>query len=1193
MTWRRIVLLSLLLLAALVGMTWALLQHSDAATQLLTKELHQRFRVRAEIESSRVELGAGRLAIKGFELGHPGEPQRTLLRIDRGHVDLSANPFGELLQPRHIVIDGLHVDCGPEWPDINDLLMVNALGGSEQSGPPELPVIEIRSGTATLQLCPDGPPLQLEQLQLKAVPHRESPQQLQLLGRVLMTEPRAEFDIRGQADLGTGAAQISLSTEQVNCSEASMVRLARLIGIDNQGLEVGGEIRSLAVLCRIPPRDAIDRTTLIEAKLVGEGLRVNSPDLPPIISAASVDVHVSSADGGVITAEAHQHTSSGIIDLTTRISGLDGEPDIEVRAAGRDVVVDDKALATLRTFWIGRQVVDALHPTTGRADLDLYLLNPHRRGSTAELELTLREVAMSYHGFGDEDWRIGFPLPLVEAKGRVRLRDGVLLLEDVAANIAPSAGGGSVRLTGRIDTTVGNGEDTSLDIEGEDVAFSRDLRGALSTLLRDNGDLYDRLSPSGRAAVRVHVRPRRELAGGFRVEILPHGAAMRWAGFPYRLDNLNGSIVVRSSGVRFDLAGEHGPGILTMRGRIPLHEQHADEDGFEAVVDLEHLTVDDDLLQAVTALVPELGAPWRDAEPVGSFSGQVKVWRPQPQDPLYHDVRLDLEGVDLRLPLRPWRAVGLSGQVLIQGSDSTARIDFDALRGRLGHTTAEPAQLAVLGHLESGANPRHDLAFVVRDLELCDQLGQSLDELGALDRNTWDTLQPSGKVDLVCRRELRGPDDEDLRVVVQLVDVRSDAPMLPKPAEHMTGELHIEDGELTFRDVRGLMAGVLVQAWDGRVYQRAAPDNRTEATFSVRAHDFPVDDGLANLFCGPLRTAVLERELRGKADVDGLQLEFALPTSDSTLPFSTRIQGQLGLAGVDMLLGTGRDGIRVLDLHGVVNLADSTVTEEGGQLQGTLRSASLSLLGHPFEAIEADFTADAERLLLNTLTTRIHGGLLDNARSGAPALVYLLPSASTPDGRLAADLRFERVDVFSLLHTSGWHNPPYSGSASGKVTLRRLDGNDVIDAEAEGELAIERGNLGTVPLFRAIYAQLPSADRPRFDQLQVNCRLTDRRITFEDLEVRSDILAAKGQGSLDLDGYLDVRMELNNLLGTSADPVVMPLIEFLAKNIVRFHLFGHLRDLHAEQRWLTESSPKRRQVLPMPPAGPPTSGPKY
>ena len=89
------------------------------------------------------------------------------------------------------------------------------------------------------------------------------------------------------------------------------------------------------------------------------------------------------------------------------------------------------------------------------------------------------------------------------------------------------------------------------------------------------------------------------------------------------------------------------------------------------------------------------------------------------------------------------------------------------------------------------------------------------------------------------------------------------------------------------------------------------------------------------------------------------------------------------------------------------------------------------------------------------------------------------------------------------------------------------------------------------------------------------------------------MLGANGIGTLDLDGYVDIKLQLNNRLGTSADPFLMPLIEELTKNIVRFHLFGHLRDLRTEKRWIVESSPRRRQVIPFPPPSPRLPLPDY
>jgi hypothetical protein len=211
----------------------------------------------------------------------------------------------------------------------------------------------------------------------------------------------------------------------------------------------------------------------------------------------------------------------------------------------------------------------------------------------------------------------------------------------------------------------------------------------------------------------------------------------------------------------------------------------------------------------------------------------------------------------------------------------------------------------------------------------------------------------------------------------------------------------------------------------------------------------------------------------------------------------------------------------------------------------------------------------------------------------APALRYEIPGKRFPEGRLSGDLAFERVDVYQFLDTSGWTNPPYSGLASGSFSLTKLDGSHLVAAEGSGQLKIEQGDLGVVPLFTAIYAQLPAPDRPRFHYLESTFRLADRRVAFDSLDIRSRMLGANGIGTLDLDGYVDIKLQLNNLLGTSADPFLMPLIEELTKNIVRFHLFGYLRDLKTEKRWIVESSPRRRQVIPFPPPLPRLPLPDY
>lgn len=1182
MSWRRILLLSLIFVVALLGATLALLQGSGAATPIVVRELDRVFATAATVARTSIDVANGSLWIHGLRIGDPGRPERALLDIDTVRVDVSANPFGEVLGVHAVSIDGVDVDLGPDLPRTEELLRPSGIATG--SGPTALPPIDLHR--CRMRLSPrDGVgPLELRDVEATLTPVAGAPHCAELVGTAVLADLGATLHLRGSLDFAAQSFRFFVSTRDVACDAAALARLRDVLAVDLGDLDVGARIRELTVVCTIPAAAAADRTPVFEVAAEFDGVRATAASLPALIRQADVTLHATTRDQGAVTAVLRQQSALGTLAVTVRGTGPLDAPTLEVRASGKDVRVDADVLAALRTFAVGRDVVEALQPTTGRADVELFLRDPQRRGGITELDLSLHDVAMAYHGFGDPATRAAFPLPVEGARGRVRLRDDVVLIEDVEAAIAAHAGGGTVRMSGRVDTTKPATEDASLDIRAEGVEFSPHLRGALTALLRDDGHLYDRFAPTGRTAVTVQVRPRSIGPDVWSVEVRPARATMQWAGFPYRLDDVDGSVVVRADGAVFDLAGRHGEGRLTMRGRIPLDVESSQEaPGFEAIAELDGLAIDDDLRAAVAVIAAEIDAPWRRSEARGRLGGRVKVWRPLPDDPLHHDVRLDLDGVDLRLPADPWRAVDLRGQMFAQGSGSDTRIDFDALRGRLEHGVGEPAQLAMLGSIATGDAARSDLAFVIRALALDGQLGATLDELGALDRGTWDTLRPSGRIDLVSRHERSASEAPRLRLSVQLVDVDSDSPILLRPAHAMTGELTIADGELRFDDVRGEMGGATVFTSEGRVRTLPAPDGRTEISFRVEANGLPVDDGLANLFSGPLRQAVLERELSGRADVDSLALRFAIPAGDNPLPFETTIGGQLRLYDVAMSLGQGPEGIRVDGIGGVVALADSTVTDRGGGLAGSLLGASFRVFGQPFEAVEAAFTADAEVIQLSSLTSRFQGGSVRSARPDAPALHYVLPAPAAPLGRLSAALQFDKVDVYSFLSTCGWQNPPYSGTARGSLTLDRLDGNKVVTAAGAGRLQIERADLGVVPLFTTIYAQLPAPDRPRFQGLDARFRLADRTLTFDELNVRSNLLAVNGAGTLDLDGYLDVRMTLDNILGASADPLVMPLIDELTKGILRFHLFGHLRDLRAEKRWITERSPGRRPVLPMPP----------
>lgn len=1178
MSWRRILLLTAVLFAVLAATTWVVLADTDAATRLVRRGLADLLSAPATVASVGIDLGAGRVDVADVRL--EAGAQGLTARIARVEADAGLGAGGALVGVHAVRLFGVAIDVGPTWPTAAGLLRRAPTAPAAPTAAHDLPAIALRDAAVNVRVRADRDAFAFAGLDGDAVPRRDGPGlAVQLRGRLL--DPQLAVAITGVLDPGSGALDLTAAIGPAECDAAALASVLRRLGITPPDLDFGASVRALQLRCQRPAGGEL------RASLVAElgAVRLAGPSIPSLVTAAEVSVQATTEAGGSARLRLVQRTDLGGLTLTAAGRLADGAPKFDVALRGEDVRIDAEVVRALQLFEAGRQVVAALEPTTGRGDLELFVENPHERGGATDLDLRLRDVGVTYRGFGAAERRVGFPLPLASAKGRVRLRDRVLLLDDIESTIAPQAGGGVVRVAGRVDTDKPGGEDASVDVTASGVAFTPDLRRALGTLLRDDGRLYDKLGPTGRADVRVAIRPRSVLPGGWAVDIALADAAMRWEGFPYRLDGLRGDVRARADGVAFDLAGAHGPGKLRMRGFLPLEEPAWRERGFHADVDVDDVALDDELRAAVAVLAPEVDEPWRRSAARGALDGNVRVWRAAESLPLQYDAALALRDVDLALPAAPWAAQGLAGSVHIGDVARGTRIGFDGVRGRLAHGAAPPAELTLLGAVELGDGGAEELAFVVRGLELDRQLGATLEELDAIGPGTWRQLRPSGRVDLVCRHRRDGDARAPLQLEVTLRGVRSDAPMLPRPAERMVGVLDVDGGEVRFAALQAQLGGAPVRVRDGRIRPLPAPDLRTEIAFTVDATGVPVDDGLANLFSGPLQRAILQRQLLGRADVDGLRLCFRTPAGGGAT--ETTLGGRLRVSGLDVTLGSGADSIVLEGLTGDVAIDESTVSDAGGGLRGSLAGAGLRLFGQPFTDVDATFVADAERIELPRLSCRLHGGRLANGDPARPAVRYLLPGASEPDGALAADVEFADVDVLGFLGATGWRQPPYSGAASGRVRLDRLAGADVVGATGAGELRLARADLGVVPLFTAIYAQLPAADRPRFDALDLAFQVRDGAAELPRLEVRSNVIAARGSGRLGFDGYLDVELTLAKLLGDSADPFVMPLLSYLAQNIVTFHLYGYLNALRAENRWLNEGAPPRRAVVPAPPVGRP------
>lgn len=1208
MSWRRTFLLTLLF-AVLIGVaTWQLLLRTDAMTKVLEAQLADLLGPPVRLEQGSLDISQGRIALLGLRIGDPAQPQLGLAELQQLECEVSTSLQGEILAPQHVALRGLHVTLGPELPSLATLLP-NSQARSPQGRALPLPSLELVDGSIDWELRAGHAKLQLRQVRATLTPDPTAPNQLLVALSATHAATGLCCELTGRIQADNGKTECSVRLRETALPQHALEQLSQALGFADSwfGLPwhqvtAAAHLKHGVAHAQFDPTAATGSPLAYSVDLELAQVQCDAAELPYPVHSATLHAQATTAAGGSLRATLTQATAQGALELQVAATLTDEprDPDLELRLNGRGVAIDAELDRLLTSLPIGREILAALQPHGGDGDVALYLRNPHRPVTETELDLTVRGVAAAYHGFGKPDQRIGFPLPLRNTQGRVVLRDGVVQLRDFTAEIAAGTGTGRVTLAGMVEPRKATGEDVSLDIHVQGVPFGPELQNALAALMPGDDDLYGKLSPQGLADVTVQVRPTQELPGNWSARIDLQGAQVCWAGFPYRLEHVAGRLDARDEGVAFDLSGQREAGQWRLQGNLPLSGQVPGEaQAFAAGVRFRNVNLDAALHEAATKVVPELAAVWRAWEPSGSISGEVRLQRDNPLAPIRYDLRLQCEQTQITLPMASWYAEALQGQVIAQGTGAMGTLQINNLNGLLRQGTNR-TPLALFGHVAVGDNAHSDLSFTARGLPIDMALGNTLETMQAISSGTWNLLQPGGHADVVCRHRTESGQQPRTELAAELIDASCAAPFLPHPARAISGELAVRDGALHFTGIHATLADAEVTLDEGLVAAALLPQSGTQpalsatkVAFTVRSRGFPLDAGLGNLFAEPLRSTIAARRLAGRAEIAPLRLELLIPTADSG-ETTTSVSGRVRLLDAGVSLGSSADALRLDGLTGVLTLDPATVRSAQGSLTGQFERGTLVVLGHRITNMASRFQFDHQELLLSHTTGAVHGGTLRaGPEPAAPLLRYRLPSAQAADGSMDLDLDIANFDLRSFLLAAGMVNPTYSGNASCQLQLRDLQGDRLVDAKAVLQCKVERGDLGAVPLFTAIYSQLPEADQPRFHSVQAKAILADQKVTLRELAMASNLLKAEGKGELTLDGYLDIELKLDNLLGQSSDPLLLPLISLLAKNIVRFHLAGPLRDLRAVRRWVTQEAPPRRGTPPLPPLRTPLVLPDY
>lgn len=1178
MTRKRILFIYLGFLSILLVGTYLVLRETGVARAFVENVIAQFLdRDVFRLRDANVDLGGGIVTLRGLEIATPGsEPGGARMEIESVEVGVDTNPLGEVGRVRNVSVRGMRLELDlaeGRFPDLERLLSRRAPEADREPEPP--PPVEVLDSTLSLRLFRDAPPVEFTDVALRLLPEEPDSFEVSLSGS--MTSPHGDrVTVEGRSDLSKPEfravlriADVPLSPELARSYSPEAVDFLADIGAK-------GTARSIAIWAEYPDSHApagAEPELVAGVRIDLTDLRCSMPQLPYPIVGATARVGADLREGGTIDFVLDDESVDGDVHVRGTVAGLlEDAPVAEIEVDATDVLVGPVLGRALAPLTDARNVWDAFQPSGGRADARVHLVTA-RPGEDERLsvDITLRGVGATFVGFeaADGTRERGFPFPMSDLRGSVRLYEGEVTIDGVRARL----GDHEIELDGLVVPRKGMAPHIELDLRSSELAFSKDIRDALAVFDPEIAAIYDEYSPAGETALELDVRTGPDLeAPGVRVRLRPLGASAAWAGFPYRVEQVTGLVDIGTGGVFLELEGARGSTTVGLTGRFPATDGDAASAPDALLrVRASDLTIDDELRRAMRHLSASLGRTMDFLGAEGICEVDLTTWRDAGAEDFGYDVRVDLHDGSIRLENLPLPTRDLAGPVFVHGEGTRSRIEVSAVRGVIENgPDRPPAGLVVHGTVDARSDDyTTDLSAVVRGLELNDRLGNAVHQFGAFDIETWKVLEPSGNVDLIWHQTKSfGEPLPHQTLRLQLVDVRSGAAFLPAPAEDMFGDVKVVDGVATFADVRATMAGATVQCSQGSAW-RDTDESVFEAV--VSSDDFPVDDRIANLLDGPLKVTYLNRQARGRVRIHELRMELRFPDDGSGR--RSLLSGRLSALGLKMQLGT-----EIHDMTGQWTIDRVMVDAEGGTASGAVEGGGFSVFAHRATDVQARFRADTESVRFSGIQGRIHGGSV-RGRGEEDDLVYLLAEP----GVLSFDLSWDGVSLSQLMRASGVRDGRYSGRLSGHLQLDRLAGVDFVNCAGTGELLITEGDLGQVPVFTSIYSYLAEPRRPRFEKLRMQFTIGGKKVDVPFLEVSSPLLTATGRGTIDMGGYIEMRIDFPDFFGKSADWLFLPqVLRMLTSELAQFQIYGNLRSPQTRPLWLWRDAASRVPLGPIP-----------
>jgi hypothetical protein len=1148
---RRIILgIMAALLAALVG-AYSYVTRDAQIERLAEDYLSKLFHAKVDIRGARFTFFGGvSLDYLSVNLPGAGRPIFTANRVRLVHDRLSL--LGGQLQIREIDAIQPHIDLEQQDKAWN-FERLFAAEGAEQAGPRQRPVIYVEDGSLTIRRLQDGVQVYEHTLQLSGVvlPGRKG---IFHFSAVDLTSGKVRGNITdGMIDVDRHLVSFEALAANVELTE----ELARTLPPEARQVwnrfSPQGSV-NLKVAFRQGRADDEDFGLTLEANLNGVSLAYEQEGRKFVLENLTGQCLISRkglllrnvqgvlgqvpAAGAEASGETQDHVNLAVT-LSGWLTGLDKEQ------LGQDltVTVDDLDLARVRALAseLSPQVqrfYQNFEPS-GRVDVALQLFREPLPEAVRKISgsIKLRE------GRCVPWW---FPYPVEQLSATFRLTPEQLEIQ----NLKGRQGGAEITMPRGLVKNLGPEAEVHLEMVAQGLTLDAQVRQALELRFPGFMPTYNSLHPMGLVDARVTVDrpagPDRDV--GVVTEVDLRGTEILYDGFPYRLADGHGRLIIKGWETEIEATGRHGDSDLDIRGRIT-----GSPVGTAVALDINgrDVRLDEDLEKALPA---EQQAIYKSYHPTGRADMMVKVacnaetgWQ------VKHDATIDLKNAGIIFEDFPYPIEGIWGRFEIHPGIFILK----ELRG-----TNASAAISASGRVEwTGQAYAMDLELRGSNVLL------DRDLRGALSLNSqqiWSDLRPEGRVDVVCQLKKAGEAGSQLQTLVTLQarDVSLFYRYFPYPVQHARGQLVFDGSRATISNLEGTNGAARIQV-SGVV--ETQPSGGIKSHLTIRGSAVTLNDELLKALPEAFAKPMAALAPQGQLNVNLEQLTYDV---DPQGAIAATWKGSAVIDDGAMTLGH----VPVDRLVAYVNMSGS-FAKGRMSMWGMIEVPQGRIATKEVTNLRADFiqVSPAQHITITNIEGESYGGRLE----GGGDLVIGAADPRYQVSVLVQDVAFERFVREAL----GIRSQVSGGQMAGEFILRGT-GADPALANARGEFRITDAKLFQLPGFVQLLNTLGfKGDQTTFKEAEISILIHNNTYYFEKLLLKGRGLTLSGAGRMDDQGQLDLIFTAGDATRGGPLTALDDLARGLGREMLLVEVTGTLNDPKIETRSFSTLTAPFRELL--------------